>query len=87
MAMPEPNERGSDCETLESSSNHEDRSNEEAKDCKGRESQRHDETYTEEKLEDKFAQKQVESEGITSKYKVVNCMDKKTGRGTQISSR
>ena len=58
MAVPEPDERESDCETREPSSNHEEQSHKEAKDGKGRESQRHDETHMQEKLEDKFARRQ-----------------------------
>ena len=86
MAVPEPDERGSDCETRESSSNHEEQSHKEAKDCKGRESQHHGETKRKNSRTSSHEDK-VEMENITSKYKVVNYVDKKTWSGTQISSK
>ena len=68
MAVPEPDERGSDCETRESSSSHDEIT--------------HRKNSRTSSHEDK-----VEMEDITSKYKVVNYVDKKTWSGTQISSR
>ena len=67
MAVPEPDERGSDCETRESSPSHDENT--------------HRKNSRTSSHEDKV------EEDITSKYKVVNYVDKKTWSGTQISSR
>ena len=55
---------------------------------RGRESQLHDEKYTQRKNSRTSSHEdKVEMQDITSKYEVVNYVDKKTWSGTQISSR
>ena len=80
MAVPEPNERGSDCETLgQVRITRISR----ARKQKTAKAENHNVTmkHTQRKnLRTSSHKDKVESEGITSKYKVMNCMDKKTGR-------
>ena len=55
---------------------------------KGRKPQRHDGKHTEDKNSRTSSHEdKVEMQDITSKYKVVKYVDKKTWSGTQISSR
>ena len=84
MVVSEPDERGSDCETRESSSSHEDHSHKEVA-----KAENHNVTMKRTQRKNSRTSSheyKVEMEDITSKYKVVNYVDKKTWRGTQISS-